>query len=598
MLYVTKYGDIGFTTFFGDIIFLKAIKFEKMADGKFVKPELQFCQNRVEVGGPGSGEKILVSQLVRKGSVLADFPNYPAQKKKGYLRAPMEPGANVVFDTQAHALVADVTGYPKVGVIEREDEPDFLIIEVTPLIKVSHNKMLASMVLHPVLPNAPSVKTEDIDKLITEAGIVYGIDQDAVAKIREIAAGPCDDFDEILFAQGIFPGEGVDASLRFELEIGPLAGHILPDGTIDFRDRRIMVGVKEGQYLATKIPALPGAPGYNVLGKRIESKTGKDLRVKVVGDARYIPEEHKVIASKDGAMSVINKDTIKVVSKTTIPGDIDYSTGNVESGKNVVIKGSVSPGFNVEVGGDLEVGGAVSNAEIQAGGNIVIKGGITGTSSTIGAGGDVDLKFIERGTVKSGGVVVVRKQCYYSSIEAVADIRCHRESSILGGTLLAGGNLSVGNVGAESCEPAFLGAGIDAGRYLLYQQLQKELIEQKEEIIQAIQLHGKGARPKKIRRMEETAMATKKKLLTLNLIPGTELYSRMGKGSKRDDLDDEDPMYTQGTNIEKIHVEIHGRMYAGTTILLGNRTVTLKQDVAKRRFRLSKNLKSIMALPL
>ena len=565
---------------------------------KYLSPELEFEQKWIEVAGSEPGEKTLVSQLVRKGSILAGFPNYLVMKKRGYLRSPMGPGENVTFDAQSHTLVATISGYPKTRIIEQQDEPDLLILDITPVIKISHNKMQASLVLHPALPETPSVLTENIDELIAEAGVIFGIDQDALTKIHDALSGPCDDFDEIIFAQGVFPGEGVDASLQFELEIGPLAGHVLPDGTIDFRDRRVMVGVKEGQHIATKIPAVPGEMGCNVLGKQIESKTGKDIRIKVTGDAKFIAGENKVVATRDGAMSVVNKDTIKVASKTTINSDIDYSTGNVESEKNVVIRGSVNPGFSVEVGGDLEIGGGVSSTTIQSGGNIVIRGGITGTSTTIGAGGDVDIKFIERGIVKSGGLVVIRKQCYYSSVEATADIRCHRDSSILGGILLAGGSLTVGNVGAESCDSATLGAGIDAGRYLLYQQLKKELVEQQEEIIQAIQMHGKGSRPKKIRRMEEAAIATKNKLLTLNLIPGTELYSRIGSGNKRDDLGEEDPMYNQGTNIEKIRIQVHGKIHAGTTLLLGNRSIVLKQDVRSRRFRLSKNLKNIMAVPL
>ncbi len=297
-------------------------------------------------------------------------------------------------------------------------------------------------------------------------------------------------------------------------------------------------------------------------------------------------------------MSVVNYDTIKIAAKATISSDVDYSTGNVESENNVIVKGSVRPGFIIDVAGDLEIGGAVSSAQIESGGNVVIKGGITGQSSSIGAGGDVDLKFIERGTIKAGGLVVIRKQCYYSHIEANADIRCHPDSTVLGGILLAGSSLTVGNVGAESCEPAILGAGIDAGRYLLLRQLQKELLAQQEEIIQAIQLHGKGSRPKKILRMEEAAAETKNKLLTLNLIPGTELYSRVGQGSKREELEEEDPMYVPETNIETVRIEIKGKVFGGTTVMLGNRKIIMKQDLSRRKFRLSKNLKSIMAVPL
>ena len=564
---------------------------------KYVEPRLHFIRRQISRGSTENEEKVTVSQLVRKGEVLADFPASSQLKNKGLLHVLLEAGEHVVFDEENSALVADASGYPLVRTFET-DGPDILKISITPVIKLSNNRMQASLVLHPVAADAPLVRNEDLDDLIAEAGIVAGIDHEALANARLRIAGPLDDFEEIPFARGEFPGEGQDAVLRFEVEIGPLAGYLQDDGTIDFRERKIMVAVSEGQHIATKIPAVAGKDGYNVVGENIESKSGKDIRVKVQGDARFLARENRVMATGDGAMSVVPPDTIKVASKVTIAGDVNYTTGNIASENNVVIKGSIQPGFNIEAGGDLEIGGAVSNASVTSDGNIVIKGGITGTSSTISADGDIDLHFIERGTLKSNGVIVIRRQCYYSRVEAAADIRCHRSCTILGGILLAGGNLSVGAVGAENCEAATLGAGIDPGRYVLFKQLQKELAAQQEEIIQALQLLGRGGREKKVRKMEKAADETKQKLLKLNLIPGTDLYSRIGKGKERDDLDEEDPLYLKEVDIENIRIEVHGKMYAGTRILLGNRTAVLSQDVENRRYRLSKNLKRIMAIPL
>jgi uncharacterized protein len=564
----------------------------------YLEPELHFSSKKIAVAGSQSDEKVTVTQFIRKGAVLADFPDYLSWKKKGYLRYPLQAGEGVEFREDIHALVAAMSGYPRTNYLEQEEGPDLLTISIIPFIKISHNKMQASFVLHPVIADAPSLKEENLTELIEEAGVTAGIDESGVQQAQKLIDDSCDDFVDIPFAQGVFPGEGEDASLHFELEIGPLAGHLLADGTIDFRDRRIMVGVNKGCHIATKIPAVQGKEGYNVLGEVIEPKSGKDITVKVQGDATFLAEENRVIATADGAMSVVNNDTIKVTSKSTIKGDVDYNTGNIESENHIIINGSVRPGFKVNAGGDLEISGAVSSASIHSNGNLVIKGGITGQSSMITSGGDLDIHFIERGVIKSGGLVVIRKQCYYSSIEAASDIRCHKSSSILGGTLLAGGNLTVGNVGADNCAAATLGAGVDPGRYLLYRQLQKELQQQQEEIIQTLQLLGRGARPKKIRKMEEVALETKMKLLKLNLIPGTELYSRVGSGKERDELEEEDPLYLQNVDIENIRIEVYGKMYAGTKILLGNRTATLSGDVEKKRYRLSKNLKRIMVIPL
>lgn len=562
---------------------------------KYAEPELHFVRRTLSCGAEETEEKIVVSEFVRKGALLADFPDASQLKKKGLLPSPLEAGENVILDGEA--LVAEVSGYPAVHPFDTNGVSGFRV-SITPLVKLSNNRMQASLVLHPAIEDAPSLKNHDLDELIAEAGIIAGIDHEALVKVRSSIDGPLNDFEEIPFAQGDFPGEGRDAVLRFEVEIGPLAGHLQEDGTIDFRERKVMVAVSEDQHIATKIPAVAGKSGYNVVGETIESKSGKDIKVKVQGEVRFLADENKVIATSDGAMSVVNNDTIKVASKVTVTGDVNYTTGNVASENNVIIKGSVQPSFKVETGGDLEIGGAVSNASVTSSSNIVIKGGITGTSSTITAGGDIDLRFIERGTLKSGGVILIRKQCYYSKVEAAADIRCHRNCTILGGILLAGGNLSVGTVGAENCEAATLGAGIEPGRYLLFKQLQKEFAKQQEEIIQTLQLLGRGGRAKKVRKMEEMADKTKQKLLKLNLIPGTDLYSRVGKGKERDDLDEEDPLYLKEVDIENIRIEVHGTMYAGTRILLGNRSATLTQNVKNRRYRLSKNLKRIMAIPL
>jgi len=534
---------------------------------KFLQPELYFTQKHIEVGGPLSEEKVLVSQLVRKGASLADFPTYLRMKKKGLIRSPMEAGEHVEFAEESYSLIASASGYPKINYIAQENGPDILVVSIIPLIKISYNKMQANLIIHPAIPNSPSLKTENLNGLIAEAGITFGIEQHALEQAEQIICGEIADFNDIVIAKGTYPGEGEDARVQFELEIGPLAGYQMDDGSIDFRDRRIMVGIQEGDHIATKIPAIPGEPGYNVLGEKIEPKTGKDVKIKVQGQARFITDENIVVATADGALSIVNTDTIKVATKVTIPTDVDYATGNIESENNTVIRGSIQPGFKVNVGGDLQIIGAVSSAAIQSGGNSVIKGGITGTSSEIETSGDVDINFIERGKIKSGGLVVIRKQCYYSSVEAVSDIRCHKSSTILGGILIAGGSLTVGNVGAESCDPATIGAGVDPERYLLYNQLRQEYQKQQEEIIQTLQLLGRGGRPKKIKKMEEAADETKLKLLKLNLIPGTELYSRTGKGKEREEVEDEDPMYLPGANIENIRIEVYGKIYAGTEIL-------------------------------
>jgi hypothetical protein len=167
----------------------------------------------------------------------------------------------------------------------------------------------------------------------------------------------------------------------------------------------------------------------------------------------------------------------------------------------------------------------------------------------------------------------------------------------MGGSLIAAGHLTVGTVGSENSDSATLGAGIDPERLSHYQKLQQSLSDQQTELIQWIQLHG-NAQSRKVRKMEREIEETRAQLIRFNLIPGTELLSRIGSGSSRDEVDEQNPLYHSGLDVDTIRIEIAGTAHAGTRIMLGNRSLILEKEVSKRQFKLSRDMKRIIALPL
>ncbi len=553
---------------------------------KCMEPVIHFFRKRIEVLQDGVATRKNISEFVKAGFCLADFPDFAKYAEKGFAKSKLEAGSNTAFSKDGNALLALVAGYPRIDVIRQDEggEPT-TSISVEPLVLINPDKMQATLSIQPPVPGSCALVDQDLPQLLEDAGVVYGIDPDtlqqAVTFIRRIS----NEFFKIPIAQGKAPGKSSDAILHFELEIGPLAGRIMEDGTIDFRERRIMVGVCAGQHIATKIPTVPGAPGINVLGEVIEPIEGRDIPVRVSNDAVYSEDDMKVRAVKDGVLSVVNDSIIKVCSRQVIQGDIDYKTGHVESNSCLTIRGSVHPGFKVCADGDIEIGGSVMSASIMCQANVVIKGGITGKNSLIKAVGDTDIRFIEQGTIESGGLVVVRTQSYYSRITAVSDIRCRKSSKVMGGELISGGNLTLADVGSDNCDSTLLAAGVDAERLVLHKELQDGIIQQQNEIIRRLQLYGGGAKSKKIRKMEQELTDTKLKLLQLNLIPGTGLYSR---GGGVDDTAQEEV-----GDIAKIRIDVYGTIYAGSRIRIGNRVMVLDRTVSGKQFRLQKNLKSI-----
>jgi hypothetical protein len=110
-------------------------------------------------------------------------------------------------------------------------------------------------------------------------------------------------------------------------------------------------------------------------------------------------------------------------------------------------------------------------------------------------------------------------------------------------------------------------------------------------------MHG-NTRSRKVRKMEANIDEARSQLLKLNLIPGTELYSRLGSGSSRDEMNEENPLYHAGLDVDQIRIDVHGTAHAGTKLMLGNRSLVLQQKIMKRQFKLSSDMKRIIAFPL
>ena len=574
-------------------------KNETKKQKKFLEPAFHFITKFLKIGEDYTTDKIPVTELVKAGKILADFPNFQRFASKGYEKAPVELGDNTEYSEDKESIVATVAGYPKVTKnSEKDSDETVTIISVEPVFKIGPDNMKATLVVHPPVDKGQSLQDISLKDLLDEEGIVFGVDESALEKAIEFIEAGDNEFKNIVIAKGQIVGESEDAYLRYDLEIGPIAGTLLEDGSIDFRERRIMVGIKAGELIATKIPAVQGTPGIDVYGKEKPAKEGKDLKIQLLNDARFSPETLQVKAIRDGVLSIVNNNVIKVCSHQVINKDIDYETGNIESMNAVTVRGSVQPGFKISTEGDLQVTGSVMSAKITCHGNLVIKGGITGNNSKLEVQGDADINFIEQGTLTSGGLVVIRKQSYYSKITAGADIRCKNSTKIMGGSLIAEGNISLGDVGSENAKPAIIAAGVVAERLLQFNDLKESVVQQQDAIIQWLQRYRGSSKSKKIKKMEQALADTKLTLLRLNLIPGTGIYSRAASLDDGKPLSGPEYSSEDGIAIHKIKIDVPGTLFAGTRLQIGNCTMILDKTVTNRQLKLHANQKRIIAGPV
>ncbi|NOR23656.1 MAG: DUF342 domain-containing protein [Desulforhopalus sp.] len=568
---------------------------------KILEPTYHYMSQLLKIGEDYTTDKIPVSELVRAGQLLANFPNFHRFAAKGFEKTAIEPGDNAHYSEDEESILATVSGYPTVKKIRKPNCPDLVtVLSVEPLFVVSPDKMRVSLAIHPPLENGHSLQNKDIGKLLAEEAIVFGTDNENLENVKSFLAQEEKEFRKFVIASGQAVGESRNAYLRYDMEIGPIAGTILENGSIDFRNRRIMVAVSAGQCIATKIPAIQGEPGINVYEETTAAPEGKDLKVEVQSDAKFSPETMQVTATKDGVLSIVNNKIIKVLSHKTISSDVDFETGNVESMNAITILGSVQPGFCVTVGGDLKISGSIMSASATCDGNLVVRGGITGKNSSLLVKGDADINFIEQGSLKCGGIAVIRKQSYYSNIFAGSDIRCHDSSIIMGGQLISEGDITLGSVGSENSTPSLIAAGIVADRLEHLQQLKTSVLEQQDAIIQWLQRYRGSSKSKKIRQMEQQLADTKLLLMRVNLIPGTGKYSKVAgpDDAPQDNTENEDYINEGGIPIEDIKITVISSIFAGTIIRIGNRSLKLEKTVSNRQFKLHPNGKRILAGPI
>lgn len=582
---------------------MNATPYTGFVSQEYIEPTICFTTERLKINENYPVDKLPVTELVQKNQVLVEFTDTDLPDTNKLLRRSVIVGANTYLSKDKNQVLTDVTGYPKINFCPLlESEEKVLEVSVEPLFHISKDMMEASIILNPLLCNYTTLSAEVLYQLLISSDIVTGIDYKQLKLVKEHIRKGIMESDHIVLARGREPVAGTDAYLKFKLEIGPIAGELLKDGSIDFRERKIMVPISAGQEIASKVPATRGEPGETVLGEHIAQRIGRDIKVETSDDAVYSPEDLLVSATSDGVLSIVHENIIRVCSKQDIPGDINYTTGNIESRNSVVIHGSVYPGFQVKTGGDLEIKGSVMSTQVSSLSNIVIKGGITGSASSVTASGDVDINFIEQGHIHCNGNCVIRKQSYYSHISSGGNTRCREQSVLVGGELISGGNISLGDAGAPGADAGLIAAGVVAERLYQSRKLQQRLEEYEASIIQRLKGYTGVSRTKKLRSLKGNIETMELQFLRINMIPGTGLYSR-----SIEDTDTIQPAHTVTQNeqpetasvdISRIYIDVHGTIFAGTLLQIGNRTLTVEHTMAGRRFKLNDTKSHIIAMPL
>ena len=356
--------------------------------------------------------------------------------------------------------------------IQRLENGEPAIAEEEPyarlIVETTRDKMKAT-IRYDTREGARLPTKEMVMAALEEAGIVYGIDDEAIeVGIRSLAP--------FTVAEGTAPINGENAYIDRKFDLGVSGRPVVDEyDKVDYKDLNLFVLVKENQTLAIRIPQTKGTPGKNILGETVPAQNGRPVplpegkNTKAVGD--------RLIATVNG--QIVDKgNRISVDPKLEIKGSVGVSTGDIEFDGSVHIKGDVDYGFTVKATGDIEIKGSVNGA-IVTGRNVYISGGVTGADKAkIFAERDVRTAFAENALIEAGNDVYVSDIALHSQIRAGKRIVMEdKHGQITGGHAVAGESISVKIIGNSAFVVTKVSVGVDPTLQKEYQDLKKSYKE-------------------------------------------------------------------------------------------------------------------------
>ncbi|MBN1906838.1 MAG: DUF342 domain-containing protein [Deltaproteobacteria bacterium] len=167
---------------------------------------------------------------------------------------------------------AERLGVDPANVFTLEESPENWVVIINDApgeyeLEIRDDKM--SAILRDVTPpagNGRPVTNEDIEKTLSDMGVIHGIEKDAIKKVIEELNATGKLQGSVIVAKGDPPQKGEKAQI--DLKIGRDAPN---------KEPKASVIVKPGQVIAIKTPAHSGAPGKNIFGEDVPSLPGDDI---------------------------------------------------------------------------------------------------------------------------------------------------------------------------------------------------------------------------------------------------------------------------------------------------------------------------------
>ena len=251
------------------------------------------------------------------------------------------------------------------------------------------------------------------------------------------------------------------------------------DDAINYYNLNSIITVDKDETIGTLSPLVDAHDGVDVYGASIPpTETPRPMELDATV-RRGEDDPRRIIANVAGCVA-IDDQKVAIREVLLVSGDVDFSTGNIDSTVDVHIEGGVPDRFEVRSAKSITVRGVIEAAQIVAEDDITVGGGIVGRNTgRLCAGGRIVAKFCSDADMETCGDLLITKQIMQSRVRVEHRLTAGR-AAIIGGYTYAGDEVDVGVLGSDSNVPTRVFVGVRPDRLVEHATLEAKIRSRRE----------------------------------------------------------------------------------------------------------------------
>ena len=316
---------------------------------------------------------------------------------------------------------------------------------------VSQDEMLVWCLLLPPVSQGKPVDLLTVMKAMAKQKVDQGLDWPG---IKELLGDPSRCFVLRPVAWGI-PATRGEQGRVVDLYPRTQVSCTLVDelGEEDYTSLNLVQDIERGEVICHILPPGKGTPGETVCGRVLPAQDGLPAQIPKGRNTELSKQGDALLATRDGHVEFTGH-SFQVKPVLQVHGDVTEKDGTVQFMGDIHIYGDVVSGAVVRATGSIQIDGVVEDCSIEAGEYLVVSSGIQGQhNAVIQAHKGVYAKYVEHCTIYA--MDSVQADCIIDSdiySNGTVKVRTGR-ASVVGGTIRAAKEISVGTVGSKAERP-------------------------------------------------------------------------------------------------------------------------------------------------